>query len=98
MPATAITGASGALLPAGLEVESAVVPEDAWIAGRSWQTRSFGAAPAPRWWRSREKAKPPCIPSPDDVLQAGDVLTLVGNAQQIAAACELLRSGPSDRT
>ena len=35
-------------------------------------------------------------PSPDDVLEAGDVLTFVGDARQVAAAIELLQSGPGD--
>ena len=33
-------------------------------------------------------------PSPDDVLQAGDILTLVGSEPQLAAARELITSGP----
>jgi K+/H+ antiporter YhaU regulatory subunit KhtT len=33
-------------------------------------------------------------PSPDDVLQAGDILTLVGNEQQLAGARALVASGP----
>jgi len=33
-------------------------------------------------------------PSPDDLLQAGDVLSLVGNDVQLAAARALIASGP----
>jgi K+/H+ antiporter YhaU regulatory subunit KhtT len=33
-------------------------------------------------------------PSPDDVLQAGDVLSLVGNDAQLAAARALIAGGP----
>jgi K+/H+ antiporter YhaU regulatory subunit KhtT len=33
-------------------------------------------------------------PSPDDVLQAGDVLSLVGNDAQLAAARDLISAGP----
>jgi K+/H+ antiporter YhaU regulatory subunit KhtT len=36
-------------------------------------------------------------PSPDEVLQAGDVLSLLGNESQLAAARELVASGPESR-
>jgi CPA2 family monovalent cation:H+ antiporter-2 len=90
--------ASGALLPAGLEVESAVVPEDAWIAGRTLADADLRRRTGATLVALTRESETAVHPSPDDVLQAGDVLTLVGNAQQIAAACELLRAGPSDRT
>ena len=77
---------TGALLPAGLEVESAVVPEDAWIAGRSLidaDLRRRTGATLVAFTRDSDTA---VHPSPDDVLQAGDVLSLVGNEAQLAAA------------
>jgi K+/H+ antiporter YhaU regulatory subunit KhtT len=36
-------------------------------------------------------------PSPGDVLQAGDVLTLVGSEEQLAAARTLVAAGPDPR-
>jgi len=36
-------------------------------------------------------------PSPDDVLQAGDVVTLVGTEPQLSAARALIATGPDAR-
>jgi len=70
---------------AGLEVESAVVPEEAWIAAGPWSSRPAPPQRIPRWWRSTRDGAIPVHPSPDDVLQAGDVLSLVGTDAQLAA-------------
>jgi CPA2 family monovalent cation:H+ antiporter-2 len=83
-----------ALLPAGLEVESAVVPEGAWIAGRSLvdaDLRRRTGATLVAYTREGDTA---VHPSPDDVLQAGDVVSLLGNDTQLAAARALIASGP----
>jgi CPA2 family monovalent cation:H+ antiporter-2 len=84
-----------ALLPAGLEVESAVVPEGAWIAGRSLveaDLRRRTGATLVAFTRGDDTA---VHPAPDDVLQAGDVVSLVGSETQLAAARELIASGPA---
>lgn len=81
-------------LPAGLEVESAVVAEGAWIAGRSLidaDLRRRTGATLVALTRDNGTA---VHPSPDDVLEAGDVLTFVGDERQVAAAIALLESGP----
>jgi CPA2 family monovalent cation:H+ antiporter-2 len=86
-----------ALLPAGLEVESAAVPDGAWIAGRSLveaDLRRRTGATLVAFTRGDDTA---VHPSPDEVLQAGDVLSLLGNAPQLAAARELVASGPDPR-
>jgi hypothetical protein len=86
--------ATGALLPAGLEVESAVVPEGAWIAGRTLveaDLRRRSGATLVAFTRDGDTA---VHPSPDDVLQAGDVLSLVGNDAQLASARSLISAGP----
>jgi len=83
-----------ALLPAGLEVESAVVPEGAWIAGRSLvetDLRRRTGATLVAYTREGDTA---VHPSPDDVLQAGDVLSILGNESQLAVARVLIASGP----
>ncbi|MGE5199687.1 MAG: potassium channel family protein, partial [Rhodospirillaceae bacterium] len=91
---TAPHDSRGARLPAGLEVESAAVPDDAWIAGRSLteaDLRRRTGATLVAFTRGSDTA---VHPSPDDVLQAGDVLTLLGDDRQLAAARALIASGP----
>jgi Trk K+ transport system NAD-binding subunit len=86
-----------ALLPAGLEVESTAVPDGAWIAGRSLveaDLRRRTGATLVAFTRGGDTA---VHPSPDEVLQAGDVLSLLGNESQLAAARELVASGPESR-
>jgi CPA2 family monovalent cation:H+ antiporter-2 len=83
-----------ALLPAGLELESAVVPEGAWIAGRSLieaDLRRRTGVTLVAYTRDGDTA---VHPSPGDVLQAGDVVSLLGDDTQLAAARILIASGP----
>jgi CPA2 family monovalent cation:H+ antiporter-2 len=83
-----------ALLPAGLEVESAVVPEGAWIAGRNLteaDLRRRTGVTLVAYTRGGDTA---VHPSPGDVLQAGDVVSLLGSESQLAAARALIASGP----
>jgi K+/H+ antiporter YhaU regulatory subunit KhtT len=71
------------------------VPDDAWIAGRSLteaDLRRRTGATLVAFTRGSDTA---VHPSSDDVLQAGDVLTLVGDDQQLAAARDLIASGPA---
>jgi len=85
----------GVPLPPGLEVESAVVPENAWIAGRSLadaDLRRRTGSTLVALTRGHDTA---VHPPPDDVLDAGDILTLVGDQQQLAAARSLIASGPA---
>jgi CPA2 family monovalent cation:H+ antiporter-2 len=89
--------ASGALLPAGLEVESAVVPEDAWIAGRTLADADLRRRTGATLVALTRDSDTAVHPSPDDVLQAGDVLSLVGNEDQLAAARALIAAGPAAR-
>jgi hypothetical protein len=87
----------GTLLPAGLEAESAVVPDGAWIAGRSLleaDLRRRTGATLVAFTRGGNTA---VHPSSDDVLHAGDVLSLVGNDAQLAAARSLITDGPAAR-
>jgi CPA2 family monovalent cation:H+ antiporter-2 len=89
--------AGGGLLPAGLDVESAVVPENAWVAGKNLveaDLRRRTGATLVAFTRGSDTA---VHPSPDDVLEAGDVLCLVGTESQLAAARALITSGPADR-
>jgi CPA2 family monovalent cation:H+ antiporter-2 len=85
----------GARLPAGLAVESVAVAETAWVSGRtlaeSELRRRTGATLA-----AVTRADATAVhPAPGDRLEAGDVLCLVGDKGQIAAARKLLTSGPS---
>jgi CPA2 family monovalent cation:H+ antiporter-2 len=86
--------ATGALLPAGLEVESAIVPEGAWMAGRTLVEADLRRRSGATLVAVTRDGATEVHPSPDDVLQAGDVLSLVGNDAQLAAARELISAGP----
>jgi CPA2 family monovalent cation:H+ antiporter-2 len=88
--------ASEARLPAGLEVESAAVPDGAWIAGRSLREADLRRRTGATLVALTRGSDTAVHPLPEDVLQAGDLLTVVGDEQQIAAARELFRSGPTD--
>jgi CPA2 family monovalent cation:H+ antiporter-2 len=84
----------GARLPTGLEVESLPVHERAWIAGRTLaEAQLRGRTGASLVAVSRGEATA-VHPSPEDVLEVGDVVCLVGSAAQIAAARQLLDAGP----
>jgi CPA2 family monovalent cation:H+ antiporter-2 len=86
--------AAGAELPAGLAVQSVAVAEGAWAAGRTLaQTKLRRRTGATLVAVSRGDATA-VHPSPSDRLEAGDVLCLVGDEEQIAAARELLAAGP----
>jgi len=88
---------AGAMLPAGLEVESAVVPEGAWIAGRSLIDADLRRRTGATLVAFTRESATAVHPSPGDVLQAGDILTLVGSEQQLAAARTLVAAGPDAR-
>lgn len=89
-------GEGGAELPAGLAVQSVPVPEVAWVAGRTLaETELRRRTGATLVAVSRGDATA-VHPSPADRLEAGDVLCLVGDEGQIAAARELLASGRVD--
>jgi CPA2 family monovalent cation:H+ antiporter-2 len=83
-----------ALLPAGLEVESAVVPEGAWMDGRSLVEADLRRRTGATLVAFTRESATAVHPSPGDVLQAGDVLSLLGNESQLAAARALIASGP----
>ncbi len=84
---------SGAQLPAGLAVESLTVADTAWAAGRTLaETELRRRTGTTLVAVSRGKATA-VHPAPADLIQAGDVLCLVGHERQIAAARELLASG-----
>jgi CPA2 family monovalent cation:H+ antiporter-2 len=87
--------AGAPLLPAGLEVESAVVSGGAWIAGRSLVEADLRRRTGATLVALTRESDTAVHPSPDDVLQAGDVLSLVGNDEQLSAARALITSGPA---
>jgi monovalent cation:H+ antiporter-2, CPA2 family len=89
-------GERGPELPAGLAVQSVPVPDTAWVAGRTLaETELRRRTGATLVAVSRGDATA-VHPSPGDRLEGGDVLCLVGDESQIAAARELLASGPLD--
>lgn len=89
---------AGAQLPAGLAVESVAVADSAWAAGRTLaETELRRRTGATLVAVSRGKATA-VHPSPADRIEAGDVLCLVGDEPQIAAARELLASGRNPAT
>jgi len=83
-----------AILPGGLEAESAIVPEGAWIAGRTLVEADLRRRSGATLVAVTRDGATEVHPSPDDVLQAGDVLSLVGNDAQLAAARDLISAGP----
>jgi CPA2 family monovalent cation:H+ antiporter-2 len=86
---------TGARLPLGLAVQSMPVAAGAWAAGRTLAETSLRRRTGATLVAvSRGKATA-THPSPADRLEAGDVLCLVGDDRQIAAARELLASGPA---
>ncbi len=94
IPAGALAPSLEARLPTGLEVESLPVHERAWIAGRTLaEARLRRRTGASLIAVSRGEATA-VHPSPEDVLEVGDVVCFVGSAAQIAAARDLLEAGP----
>ncbi len=95
-----LTGAQatspGVRLPPGLEVESLPVHERAWIAGRTLAEARLRARTGASLVAVSRGEATAVHPSPDDVLEVGDVVCLVGSAPQIAAARDLLDTGPKD--
>jgi CPA2 family monovalent cation:H+ antiporter-2 len=90
----AVPGGAAAL-PAGVDVESAVVPENAWIAGRSLTEADMRRRTGATLVAFTRGSDTSVHPSPDEVLRAGDVLTLVGDERQLADARALIASGPA---
>jgi CPA2 family monovalent cation:H+ antiporter-2 len=83
-----------ARLPWGLEVESLPVHEQAWIAGRSLADAQLRARTGATLVAVSRGEATAVHPAPEDVIEVGDVVCLVGSALQIAAARELLEAGP----
>jgi CPA2 family monovalent cation:H+ antiporter-2 len=82
-------------LPAGLEVESVPVGPHAWIAGRSLADAGLRARTGATLV-AVSRAGMTTHPEPDQRLETGDVLCLVGSGPQIAGARRLIESGPAD--
>ncbi len=86
--------APGPQLPTGLAMQSVPLAAGAWAAGRTLaETELRKRTGATLVAVSRGDATA-VHPAPGDPLAAGDVLCLVGDERQIAAARELLASGP----
>jgi CPA2 family monovalent cation:H+ antiporter-2 len=83
-----------AILPGGLEAESAAVPEGSWIAGRSLVDADLRRRTGATLVALTREGETLVHPPPHDVLQAGDVLSLVGTDAQLAAARDLISAGP----
>jgi CPA2 family monovalent cation:H+ antiporter-2 len=95
-PSTAVPAASAlaARLPSGLEIESLPVHGGAWIAGRTLEDAQLRARTGATLVAVSRGEATAVHPAPDDVLEVGDVVCLVGSAWQISAARELLEAGP----
>jgi CPA2 family monovalent cation:H+ antiporter-2 len=94
-PANSLAPSLGERLPAGLEVESLPVHERAWIAGRTLSEAHLRRRTGASLIAVSRGTATAVHPSPEDVLEVGDVVCLVGSAPQIAAARDLLESGPA---
>jgi TrkA domain protein len=88
--------AEAAQLPPGLHLESTAVPDGAWIAGRTLAESALRSRTGATLLSVSRPSDTAVHPSPDDRVQAGDVLCLVGSPAQIAAARELLARGPAE--
>jgi CPA2 family monovalent cation:H+ antiporter-2 len=84
-----------ASLPSGLEVESWPVHERAWIAGRTLAEAQLRARTGATLVAVSRGEATAVHPAPEDVLEVGDVVCLVGSAPQISAARGLLEAGPT---
>jgi K+/H+ antiporter YhaU regulatory subunit KhtT len=93
-----LTDAAGGQLPVGLAVQSVPVPEAAWVAGRTLADTELRRRTGATLVAVNRGDATAVHPSPADRLEAGDVLCLVGDEEQIAAARELLASGPAEAT
>ena len=83
-----------ARLPSGLEVESMPIHQKAWIAGRTLAEAQLRARTGATLVAVSRGEATAVHPAPEDVLEFGDVVCLVGSTSQIAAARELLDAGP----
>jgi CPA2 family monovalent cation:H+ antiporter-2 len=81
-------------LPAGLEVESLPVRDGDWIMGRTLAEAELRARAGATLVAVSRGDATAVHPSPHDVFAVGDVVCLVGDPDQIAAARRLLASGP----
>jgi CPA2 family monovalent cation:H+ antiporter-2 len=84
-----------ASLPSGLEVDSWPVHERAWIAGRTLAEAQLRARTGATLVAVSRGEATAVHPAPEDVLEVGDVVCLVGSAPQISAARGLLEAGPT---
>ncbi len=83
-----------AKLPAGLAVESLPVREETWICGRSLAEAQLRARSGATVVALSRRDGTAVHPAPQDVVSPGDVVCLVGHAEQISAARDLLQRGP----
>jgi len=82
-------------LPQGLDVASVAVREQAWIAGRSLAEARLRTRTGATLVAVNRGEATAVHPAPEDRLEAGDVLCLVGDLPQLAAARALIEHGPA---
>jgi CPA2 family monovalent cation:H+ antiporter-2 len=82
-------------LPPGLVVKTVAVPAGAWIAGRSLAEAALRSRTGATLLSVTRGKSTAVHPSPHDRLESGDVVCLVGDADQLAAAQQLLETGPA---
>jgi len=87
--------AAGAPLPAGVVAQTIAIPAGAWIAGRSPAEAALRTRTGATLLSLSRGARTAVQPSPDERLEAGDVVCLVGSPEQLAAARRLVESGPA---
>ncbi|MFB3854314.1 MAG: cation:proton antiporter [Vicinamibacterales bacterium] len=87
-----------ARLPVGLEVESVAVAEGSWIAGRTLAEADLRRRTGATLVALSRGEATAVHPAPGDTLEAGDLVTLVGDRRQIALATDLIHGGPPQRT
>jgi monovalent cation:H+ antiporter-2, CPA2 family len=89
-------GSAGAApLPPGLNVETVATSAGAWIAGRSLAEAALRSRTGATLLSVSRGARTAVHPSAADRIEAGDVVCLVGDAEQLAAARHLFETGPA---
>jgi len=79
-----------------LKIESFLVNDGAWIAGRTVAESELRRRTGVTLLASSRGGESAVHPLPADVVEAGDILYLVGGGEELAQARRLLERGPGD--
>jgi K+/H+ antiporter YhaU regulatory subunit KhtT len=80
-------------LPPGLEVETVAIAEGAWIVGRSLAEAGLRSRTGATVLSVSRSGRTAAHPAPNERVEAGDVLSLLGDPGQLADGRRLLETG-----